>query len=70
MANLMKMYFLSLFHFHQMPGTVTFGTNTDNDSLATFIAKWHYQLADVSSSLAPATNKTSENNGFRGFSIL
>jgi hypothetical protein len=25
-----------------MSDKVTFGTNTDNDRLATFVAKWHY----------------------------
>lgn len=42
MANLMKMYILSFSHFNQMSDKVTFGTNTDNDRLATFVAKWHY----------------------------
>jgi hypothetical protein len=37
MANLIKMYLFSFFHFYQMPGTVTFGTNTDNDRLAIFL---------------------------------
>jgi len=39
MANLMKMQLFSSLHFHQMSGKVTFGTNADYDSLATFVAK-------------------------------
>jgi hypothetical protein len=39
MANLLKMQLFDSSHFHQMPGTVTFGTKADNGSLAFFYAK-------------------------------
>ncbi len=43
MAKLPKMNTLFYFHFLQLFRRMTVGTNTDNDSLATFVAKWHYQ---------------------------